>query len=129
VSIEGTQPPKVPEIPVPVLTIEQLRALLDACKGRDFVSRRDSAIIRLLVDTGGRLSEVSGPVLDDVDLNADQVHVLGKGRRPRALPIGENTALALSRYLRVRGEQKWRTCRTCGWPRKTRAHWGRPGSG
>jgi site-specific recombinase XerD len=40
--------------------------------------------------------------LDDVDLDQRIVWVLGKGRRPRALPIGRKTAQALDRYLRAR---------------------------
>lgn len=103
---EGTTPPHVPEAPVPVLQLDQLRALLDSTKGREFVARRDHALLMLLTDTGGRLSEVTGLTVDDVDLSADQVHVLGKGRRPRALPVGQNTALSLSRYLRVRAQQR-----------------------
>jgi site-specific recombinase XerD len=39
---------------------------------------------------------------DDVDLDQRIVWVLGKGRRPRALPIGRKTAQALDRYLRAR---------------------------
>ena len=46
---------------MPVLEVEQMRAVLDACKGNDLVSRRDNAVIRLLADTGGRLGEVAGP--------------------------------------------------------------------
>jgi len=103
---EGTSPPFRPEVPVDVLTLDQLRALLAQAAGKDFVSRRDTAIIRLLVDTGGRLSELAGLGVGDVELDADVVHVLGKGRRPRALPVGQNTALAVSRYLRLRGQQR-----------------------
>src|SRR5205823_10133522 len=51
------------------------------CKGRDFSSRRDTAIIRVLFDIGARLSEVANLTLDDVDLDVDVIHVLGKGRR------------------------------------------------
>jgi site-specific recombinase XerD len=40
--------------------------------------------------------------LDDVDLDQRIVWVLGKGRRPRALPVGRKTAQALDRYLRAR---------------------------
>jgi site-specific recombinase XerD len=104
---EGTQPPHVPEVPVPVLQLDQLRALLEVTKGRTFTERRDRALIMLLTDTGGRLGEVAGLAVDDVDLSTDQVHVLGKGRRARALPIGQNTALALSRYLRARAQEKY----------------------
>ena len=71
-------------------------------RGRDFTSRRDTAIVLLLVDTGMRRAECVGMTLDDVDLDRRIVWVLGKGRRPRALPIGRKTAQALDRYLRVR---------------------------
>jgi integrase/recombinase XerC len=70
------------------------------CEGRDFTSRRDTAVILLLVDTGMRRAECVGMTLDDVDLDQRIVWVLGKGRRPRALPIGRKTAQALDRYLR-----------------------------
>jgi integrase len=66
------------------------------------VSRRDTAIILLLVDTGMRRAECVGITLDDLDLDQRIVRVPGKGRRPRALPIGRKTAVALDRYLRVR---------------------------
>jgi integrase/recombinase XerC len=49
--MERMRPPQVPEAPVPVLTDNQLRRLLAPTDGRDFVDRRDSAIIRLLLDT------------------------------------------------------------------------------
>jgi site-specific recombinase XerC len=49
-----------------------------------------------------RRAECAGITLDDVDLDQRIVWVLGKGRRPRALPIGRKTAQALDRYLRVR---------------------------
>jgi site-specific recombinase XerC len=87
---------------VPVLTEDQLRRLLKACDGRDFAARRDTAIIRLLIDTGLRRGECAGIMLDDLDLDDQVVTVLGKGRRPRVLAYGRKTALALDRYLRAR---------------------------
>ena len=104
--MDGALPPIVPEQPVPVLTVEQLRALLEGCKGNGVIERRDNAIIRLLVDTGGRLSEVAELTVEDVDFDAGVCHVVGKGRRPRALPFGQATALALGRYLRSRAKDR-----------------------
>jgi site-specific recombinase XerD len=46
-------PPKVPDNPPAVLQPGQLRALLMTCEARDFVSRRDAAILWLFIDTGG----------------------------------------------------------------------------
>lgn len=94
--------PIVPEKPVPVLTDEQLRALLASCAGRRPVDRRDTALIRLLIDNGGRLEEIASLRVDDVDLDAHTAQVVGKGRRPRTLPFGVRTAEALDRYLRAR---------------------------
>src|ERR671910_3684973 len=100
--MDGMRPPQLSEQPVEVIRLEHLARLLKACAGRDFTSRRDTAIILLPVDTGMRRAEGVGMTLDDLDLDQRIVWVLGKGRRPRALPIGRKTAQALDRYLRTR---------------------------
>jgi site-specific recombinase XerD len=103
------KPPRVPEQPPDVLTVEQLKALLETCAGSSFEDRRDQAIIRTFVDTGLRLSELVNLKLNstevegsDVDLDDGIVSVLGKGRRQRDVPIGARTVKALDRYFRVR---------------------------
>jgi integrase len=60
-------PPAVPEKPVPVLSDDQLRALLATCDRREFVGRRDESIIRLLIDSGLRASELMALTVDDLD--------------------------------------------------------------
>ena len=96
--MDGMKPPQLPEQLVEAVRPEHLARLLKVCEGRDFTSRRDTAVILLLVDTGMRRAECVGMTLDDVDLDQRIVWVLGKGRRPRALPIGRKTAQALDRY-------------------------------
>jgi site-specific recombinase XerD len=96
--------PKVTESPPPVLTDAQLRALLEACEGSEFEDRRDTALLRTFVDTGARLAEIAGIRLEDVDLDAGVLEVLGKGSRVRHLPIGNKTIKAVDRYLRRRGQ-------------------------
>jgi site-specific recombinase XerD len=100
------RPPIVPEQPVPILSLEQLRTLLRACDGSRFEDRRDAAIIRLLVDTGIRRGELAGLRVGDVTIDAKAgggvVDVLGKGRRWRTVPFGAKTAIALRRYMRDR---------------------------
>lgn len=96
------KPPIVPVRPVDVLTEDQLRALLEACKGREFTARRDTALIRVLIDSGFRASELLGMKLDDIDWNTSTIMVIGKGRRPRAVGFGDKTAESLRRYLRAR---------------------------
>jgi len=98
-------PPQVPETPPPVLREEELRRLLEACAGTSFDDRRDSAILRLFIDTGMRRAELAGLRLEDVDFDHEVALVLGKGRRPRACPFGHRTGQALDRYLRVRSRR------------------------
>jgi integrase/recombinase XerC len=104
--MDRTKAPIVPEQPVPIVTDDGVGALLKVCAGKDFESRRDTAIIRLYFDTGSRLSEGVLNV-DDLDLDLDVIHVLGKGRRTRAIPFGVKTGQALTRYLRVRAQHKY----------------------
>ena len=103
--MERMKPLTVPEQPPPVLRETGFRALLAASSGRTFEDRRDTAIIRALIDTGARLSELTNLAYDRTDpdrSDASQLWVTRKGRRPRVLPVGVRPAQALDRYLRVR---------------------------
>ena len=100
------KPPIVPDKPIPVVPEDALRRLLDACAGKSFEARRDTALITFLLDTGARRGEVAGLRLADMDFDLDVALVLGKGRRERALPFGRTTAVGLDRYLRVRARHK-----------------------
>jgi len=67
-------------------------------------ARRDLAAVRLLYDLALRRVEVSRLDVEDVDLGAGTVAVLGKGRTERAiLSLPEPTAAALRGWLDVRG--------------------------
>lgn len=96
--------PKPKVHPPPVLTDADIRALLGTTTGRDFASRRDAAILRLLLDTGMRRGELAGLAVADVDLDDTVVIVTGKGGRRRVAWFGAKTARALDRYLRVRAD-------------------------
>jgi site-specific recombinase XerD len=109
---DGIEIPAPPEKPVPILTDDQIAALLKTCavgRGRPgvfdrtvFLGRRDEVVLRLLLDTGVRVSELCGLALTDVDLDRKLAYVTGKGSRPRVVPFGAKTAQAVDRYLRVR---------------------------
>lgn len=99
--------PKVPVKAVNGFSDDELRALLAACKGKGFVERRDTAIIRLFFDTGIRLDEMTTLTEDKIDLDRDQtVRVFGKGRKERPVAIGAKTIEAIDSYLRVRAKHK-----------------------
>jgi site-specific recombinase XerD len=113
--MDGLEQPQVPASPVPVLSDEQLAALLKACAGARFYDRRDEAVIRLLLDSGLRVSELcglprwkpgEGGAAVGIDV-ADQMGiVLGKGSKARAFYFGARTARALDRYLRARAKHR-----------------------
>jgi len=104
------RPPKVVDQPPPVIREEELRTLLARIeKGKDFLDRRDAAILRIFIDTGARLAEVASlrwapeaPERNDVDLDQGVLRILGKGGRMRIVPIGTKAVRALDRYLLVR---------------------------
>lgn len=96
------RPPSVPEDPVPVLADADLKRLLGACDAKGFIDRRDAALIRLFLDGGLRLAEMTGLRVEDIDLRGGVVEVKGKGSRRRSPSFGRRTAQALDRYLRVR---------------------------
>jgi site-specific recombinase XerC len=112
--MERMKPPRVPETPPDVLRSDQLKALLAGCdKGIDFEDRRDAALLRVFVDTGARLSEVTllrwnpqDDAANDVDLDRGVLRVLGKGSRERVVPVGRKAVKALDRYIRVRSRRE-----------------------
>jgi site-specific recombinase XerD len=100
------KPPSVPEVPVPIVKNETLTLLLQACAGKSFEAIRDTALLRIFIDTGCRLSEVANLKVDNVDLHAGEITVLGKGCRQRRVYPGAKGALALDRYIRERRRQQ-----------------------
>lgn len=95
--------PKVDTAITPVLTDDQLKAMLKACQGPEFRDRRDEAMVRLMAETGARVNEVLGLDVGDVDLPRGLAYIRrGKGGRGRIVPFGPQTAKAFDRYLRAR---------------------------
>jgi site-specific recombinase XerD len=96
--------PRVGLKPVPVVTDDDLKALLATASGRNFADRRDTAIIYLLFTTGARISEIAGIRLGDLDLDSDppRVTVHGKGDKDRHCSFSNEAAAMLDRYLTQR---------------------------
>ena len=78
--MDKVRPPAVPDVPVPVLSDDELRRLFATCAGKTYADRRDTAIMRLFYDTGMRRSELAYLKVSDVDLD-EQVAVGSPGRR------------------------------------------------
>ena len=77
------------------LSEEEMLHLLAAPSTDDALGRRDRAILELFYASGLRLSELAGLGLDDVNLSAKMVRVLGKGGKQRLVPFNNSTATAM----------------------------------
>ncbi len=105
------KPPKVPEPRTEMLTNEQTKALLAECAGKEFTSRRDTAIILLLADTGMRRSELANLATEDLDLRGRVVAVEGKGDASHRKPGKPSVTDSSPRH----GNDSV-TCRPTSWP-------------
>lgn len=94
--------PKVPRTRTPVLEDADLAALLKTAQGRGFAQRRDTAIMRVLLDAGVRRNELLSMTVADLDVAEGLALVDAKGGGRRAVQFGPKTAEALGRYLRLR---------------------------
>jgi len=65
---------------------------------------RDRAMLELFYSSGLRLSELTRLKVADVDFSEDTVQVLGKGGKPRVVPVGAFAREALQAWLRERSK-------------------------
>jgi site-specific recombinase XerD len=101
------KPPKVAESPPAILPDDAVKAWLDACEGNTFRDRRDNAILRMLLDTGLRASELLAIQMEHIDWQRRTIRIPdGKGGYRREVRFGKVTAAALNRYMRSRSQQK-----------------------
>jgi integrase len=95
--VSGAKPqmPRLPHRVLNVLSREQIRAMEDAA-----TTERDKLIVRVLADSGLRLSELLGLTRDDlIEQGRDRyLKVRGKGARERLVPVQPSLYARLRRY-------------------------------
>ena len=82
------------------LTPAQVERLLTCCDRNTPTGQRDYAILLLLARLGLRAGEVVAMTLDDLDWEAGEFIVRGKGDRLERLPLPQDAGAALAYYLR-----------------------------
>lgn len=88
------------------LTPSEVDALIDAPDRQRWDGRRDRALLLLAVQTGLRISELTGLNCGDAILGTGaHVRCEGKGRRERAVPLTGPTEAVLNVWLQERGGQ------------------------
>jgi integrase/recombinase XerD len=94
---------RVEQIDMAFLSRPEIEALLEAPKQAPWTGRRDRTLLLIAVQTGLRVSELTGLCCQDVVLGAGaHVHCSGKGRKERCTPLRQEAAAALRVWLRER---------------------------
>ena len=86
------------------LSREQMLAVMDVPTAT-WLGQRDRLLLTLLYNTGARVSEIISVRVADVVLGSTScIHLHGKGRKQRSLPLWKTTARDLRAWLRVNGQ-------------------------
>ena len=98
---------RLPKVKQPHTTIfplnpSQMKAILHSFDTKTYLGIRNYTIIRLFLDTGMRLSELSRLQLNEINLEEGFVMVHGKGVKDRYVPIRRSTIKCLWNYIKDR---------------------------
>lgn len=91
--------PRLPKNLPKNLSEAEVEALLAAPDTNTPLGLRDRAMLETLYATGLRVSELTGLMLSQVNLDAGVLRVMGKGSKERLVPLGEVAVEWLGRYL------------------------------
>lgn len=95
---ENIKSPKIEKKLPKYLTIEEINKLLDIDLYNP-LDYRNKAMLELLYATGMRISELLNLTISNIDLNDDEVKVMGKGSKERIIPISDITKKYLELYI------------------------------
>jgi site-specific recombinase XerD len=90
------RPRRLPDAPKP----DEVDALLATLDGEGPLALRNRALVELVYSAGLRSREAVDLDLRDVAFDQELLHIRGKGGKERAVPLGEEAASWLGRYLR-----------------------------
>lgn len=79
------------------LTMEEVVALRDACD-----NDRDRALLEVMYSTGCRITELSNLKKSDINFDAKEVHLFGKGKKNRTSYLNATSIFYLKRYFKER---------------------------
>lgn len=96
---ETMDSPKLWKVLPSTLTLREVERLLAAPEARQRLAPRDRALLETLYGTGLRVSELAQLTLEDLHFDAGYLRCMGKGKKERVVPLGENARACLQRYL------------------------------
>ena len=83
-----------------VLSVAEMKKLLDAPNTNEILPQRDVAVLEFAYATGVRVSELVGVKLQDISFSERIVRVFGKGGKERLIPFGKTAMGRISSYMR-----------------------------
>jgi site-specific recombinase XerD len=96
-SLAPRRPRRLPDSPKQ----NEVEAIVAELGGESALALRNQALVELVYSAGLRSAEAVGLDLGDVDFEQEHVHVRhGKGAKDRIVPLGEEAANLVARYLR-----------------------------
>lgn len=85
---------------IPVfLSVDEVFSLIEEPGEADRFHLRDTAILELLYSSGMRVSEISKCNMETLDFQEGMVTVVGKGKKERLIPVGNQALDAVENYL------------------------------
>ncbi len=91
---------KKPKVIIRTFTEQELKRMSNYYQGYDYLTIRNKVILLLLIDTGIRLSELTG--LTEEQIKYDYLVIRGKGAKERVVPKSPLLSKWLIKYLAVR---------------------------
>jgi site-specific recombinase XerD len=95
-SLGPRRPQRLPEAP----KREEIESIVDSLDSDGPLGLRNHALVELVYSAGLRSAEAVGLDLGDIDFEQEHVRVRGKGGKERVVPLGEEAAHVVARYLR-----------------------------
>ncbi|WP_273484718.1 tyrosine-type recombinase/integrase [Desulforamulus ruminis] len=78
---------------------EEIRKMLNQFNKNIYCDLRDSLLVRVLYDTGLRISEATYLKIDNVDLERNLLKVFGKGHKERMVPFGRSVKREILKFI------------------------------
>ena len=90
---------------VDYLSQEEINLLLEAPDPATWSGQRDRVLLLVMYNTGARVSEIIRLKVSDVKLESrsGKIHLYGKGRKERSLPLWRNTVKLLKEWIKKNG--------------------------
>ena len=96
IALAPRRPRRLPDAP----KVDEVERIIGGLAGDEPLALRNRALVELVYSAGLRSAEAVGLDLADADFEQELVRVRGKGGKERVVPLGEEAAFRLARYLR-----------------------------